>query len=210
MARGKIPQGMSIQDWGITYDELEPYYDRFEYMAGIAGKAGNIEGTIQPGGNPFEGPRSREYPVGPMQESYAGSLFRKAAGDLGYHPFPQPSGNLPEAYVNPDGHYRNHCLYCGFCERFGCEVGAKADPNVTVIPAALETGRFELRTGANVVRIVHDGKQGRAVQYYDQAGRLQEQPADLILGAALGLQQRAAAAGVRAWASPTTRAAAEA
>ena len=37
----KIPAGMSIQDWGITYDELEPYYDKFEYMAGIAGKAGN-------------------------------------------------------------------------------------------------------------------------------------------------------------------------
>jgi choline dehydrogenase-like flavoprotein len=29
---------MSIQDWGVTYDELEPYYDRFEYMAGISGK----------------------------------------------------------------------------------------------------------------------------------------------------------------------------
>jgi gluconate 2-dehydrogenase alpha chain len=177
----KIPAEMSIQDWGITYDELEPYYDRFEYMAGISGKAGNLKGTIRPGGNPFEGARAREYPVGPMQESYAGSLFRTAAGELGHHPFPQPSANLPEAYVNPDGNFRDHCLYCGFCERYGCEVGAKADPNVTVIPEALKTGRFELRTGANVVRILHDGKHGRAVQYYDQAGRLQEQPADLIL-----------------------------
>ena len=25
-----VPAGMSIQDWGITYDELEPYYDKFE------------------------------------------------------------------------------------------------------------------------------------------------------------------------------------
>ena len=29
-----IPAGMTIQDWGITYDELEPYFDKFEYMAG--------------------------------------------------------------------------------------------------------------------------------------------------------------------------------
>jgi gluconate 2-dehydrogenase alpha chain len=177
----RIPDEMSIQDWGITYDELEPYYDRFEYMAGIAGRAGNLQGTIVPGGNPFEGPRARRYPVGPMQESYAGALFGKAAGELGYHPFPQPSANLPEVYVDPDGKARNHCLYCGFCEHYGCEVGAKADPNVTVIPQALETGRFELRTGATAVRILHDGKQGRAVQYHDRAGRLQEQPADLIL-----------------------------
>ena len=24
---------MTIQDWGVTYDELEPHYDRFEYLA---------------------------------------------------------------------------------------------------------------------------------------------------------------------------------
>ncbi|HEV7750837.1 MAG TPA: GMC family oxidoreductase [Baekduia sp.] len=178
---GKIPDGMSIQDWGITYEELEPYYDRFEYMAGIAGRAGNIRGAIRPGGNPFEGARDRDYALGPMQESYAGAVFGETAAQLGYHPFPQPSANLPEAYVNPQGVSRSHCLYCGFCENYGCEVGAKADPNVTVIPEAMKTGRFELRTGANVVRIVHDGKQGKAVQYYDRAGRLQEQPADVIL-----------------------------
>ena len=27
-----IPADMTIQDWGITYDELEPYYDKFEYI----------------------------------------------------------------------------------------------------------------------------------------------------------------------------------
>jgi choline dehydrogenase-like flavoprotein len=54
---------MTIQDWGITYDELEPYYDKFEYTAAISGKAGNIKGAIQPGGNPFEAPRAREYPL---------------------------------------------------------------------------------------------------------------------------------------------------
>ena len=33
--KNKIPDYMTIQDWGITYDELEPYYDKFEQMAGI-------------------------------------------------------------------------------------------------------------------------------------------------------------------------------
>jgi len=54
-----IPEDMTIRDWGITYAELEPYYDRFEYTAAISGKAGNIQGQIQPGGNPFEAPRAR-------------------------------------------------------------------------------------------------------------------------------------------------------
>ena len=46
---------MTIQDWGVTYDELEPHYDKFEYLCGISGKAGNLNGQIQEGGNPFEG-----------------------------------------------------------------------------------------------------------------------------------------------------------
>src|SRR5262249_13284607 len=50
--RNFIPADMTIQDWGITYDELEPYYDKFEYTAAVSGKAGNIKGQIQPGGNP--------------------------------------------------------------------------------------------------------------------------------------------------------------
>jgi gluconate 2-dehydrogenase alpha chain len=48
-----IPADMTVQDWGITYAELEPYYDKFEYTAAVSGKAGNIGGQIQPGGNPF-------------------------------------------------------------------------------------------------------------------------------------------------------------
>ena len=35
---------LTIQDWGVTYHELEPHYDRFEYLLGTSGKAGNIKG----------------------------------------------------------------------------------------------------------------------------------------------------------------------
>jgi gluconate 2-dehydrogenase alpha chain len=179
--KNAIPPAMSIADWGITYEELEPYYDRFEYMAGIAGKAGNLRGHIVPGGNPFEGPRSREYPVPPMKEAQSATLLSTAAAQLGYHPFPQPSANLPQVYTNPDGITRNGCTYCGFCERFGCEVGAKASAPVTVIPVALATGKFEIRTGANVFEIKHDGKHAQSVLYYDAQGRVHEQPAKTVL-----------------------------
>ena len=113
---------MTIQDWGITYDQLEPYYDKFEYMAGIAGKAGNLKGQQIVGGNVFEGPRSREFPVKPPPDTRDRSLFRNATTQLGYHPFTGPTANLPPPYKNPDGVERGSCTYCGFCERFGCEV----------------------------------------------------------------------------------------
>ena len=76
---GIFPEGHHIQDWPVSYDELEPCYDRFEYLAGISGKAGNLNGKIVEGGNPFEGPRKREYALPPMQMTYAPTVFAEAA-----------------------------------------------------------------------------------------------------------------------------------
>src|SRR6266568_4339740 len=171
------------QDWGFTYDELEPHFDRFEYLYGICGKAGNLKGQIQPGGNPFEGPRSRDYPNPPMKTAYAGSLFGKAAGELGYHPFPAPSANMTRPYTNPYGVTLGACVYCGYCERFGCEMGAKASPQTTVLPVLLANKNYELRTLSNVIKINLDSEKKRAVgvTYVDSRGREFEQPAELVL-----------------------------
>ena len=37
---------LQIQDWGVTYDEIEHCYDRFEYLCGTSGKAGNLKGQV--------------------------------------------------------------------------------------------------------------------------------------------------------------------
>jgi gluconate 2-dehydrogenase alpha chain len=98
-----LPEDMTIQDWGVTFDDLEPHYDEFEYLCGTSGKAGNLKGTIQDGGNPFEGPRSRPYPTPPLKQGYGHMLFADACKQLGYKPFPQPAGNLSQSYTNPLG-----------------------------------------------------------------------------------------------------------
>ena len=45
-----------------------------------------------------------------------------------------PSANASRAYTNPDGSRLGACVYCGHCERFGCEANAKGSPHITVIP----------------------------------------------------------------------------
>src|ERR1700742_4270546 len=74
-----IPADMPLQDWGVSGAELEPYYDRLEYCAGISGKAGNIKGVIQKEGNAFEDPPSREYPRPPLLQNHGSQLFTKTA-----------------------------------------------------------------------------------------------------------------------------------
>ena len=115
-----LPEDMTIQDWGVTFDELEPHYDQFEYLCGTCGTAGNLKGQIQEGGNPFEGPRSQPYPNPPQKQGFGHMLWAKAAKELGYKPFPQPSGNMSQPYRNPLGVRMGPCTYCGFCEWFGC------------------------------------------------------------------------------------------
>src|SRR5471032_2536463 len=55
-----VPEGMLLQDYPLSYTELEPYFDKFEKVCGTAGKAGNLQGNIVKGGNPFEGPRTNQ------------------------------------------------------------------------------------------------------------------------------------------------------
>ena len=174
---------LTIQDWGVTYDELEPHYARFENLIGVSGKAGNIKGQIQPGGNPLEAPRSGEYPNPPQKETYFGAIFRKGAESLGYHPYPQPSSNLSRAYTNPLGIKMETCIFCGFCERFACPHYAKGSPQTTILPVLLQNPNYELRTLCEVLRVNLNStrKKATGVTYADDTGQEWEQPADLVL-----------------------------
>ncbi|MHB8743171.1 MAG: GMC family oxidoreductase [Sulfuricaulis sp.] len=178
-----IPHDMTIQDWGVTYEELEPYYDKWEYLCGISGQAGNVQGKIQPGGNPFEGPRARGYPLPPLKRSAATVKFDQAAKDVGFKPFPCAAANTSQPYKNPYGVQMGECTYCGFCEWFACGNYSKSSPQTTILPVLLKKSNFSYRTNCDVTRINLDSSGTRAtgVTYVDQQGREFEQPADLVI-----------------------------
>jgi gluconate 2-dehydrogenase alpha chain len=178
--RGRLPEDCTAQDWPLTYDDLEPYYERAERLMGISGKAGNLNGNKIEGGNIFEGERRSEYPTPPMKMPHLAALFRDATESLGYHPFPLPAATTSVAYTNPDGVARAGCSYCGYCERFGCMIGAKAQPTNTLMPVLVHRPNFELRTGAWVRRIAVEGGHARGIRYVDSKGEEIFQPADLV------------------------------
>ncbi|KON89816.1 GMC family oxidoreductase [Sporosarcina globispora] len=164
-------KGLQVQDWGITYDELEPYFYEFEKAAGIGGEEGEL------------GPkRANPFPNPPMKETPITARFKEAAKSLGMKPYHMPSGNMSQAYENQYGAKLAPCQYCAFCERFGCEYGAKADPTVAVIPFAKETGNVDIRNFANVTEIIHDGKKATGVRYVDvQTKEEFIQPAEMVI-----------------------------
>ena len=152
---GALPQGSTLEDWPLTYDELEPFYDTIEWELGVSGKAGNLAGKIDARGNIFEGPRRREYPMPPLRSTEFIDHMAEAARRLGWHPF------HPPAAINTESRdHRPGCAYHGFCNAGGCHVSAKNSTAVTTIPAAAKTKNLTIFDLAHVTRIATDA-QGR-------------------------------------------------
>jgi gluconate 2-dehydrogenase alpha chain len=177
----RLSPDWTIQDWGITYDEFENDYWRAEQLMGISGKAGNLRGQLQEGGNIFEGPRQHEYPTPPLTPTYTMGFFHKAATQLGYHPFPLPAANLSQAYTNPDNVSRPGCVFCGYCPTHGCMIGAKAQPTNTIMPVLTNRNNFVLRNHCWVRKIVHRNGKAEGVMYMDENGEETFQPAEVVV-----------------------------
>ena len=162
------PEGSTLDDWPITYAELEPFYEKAEWEIGVAGDMRT---------NPFSPPRARGYPMPAFPYNREGRLLEAAAQRLGLNPFPIPMLRNSVPYRG-----RNACIGCRYCVGFACEINAKCGTHNTVIPAALATGHCDLRTHTIVSEIVID-EHGRArgVKYFDAQDRAHVQPSDLVV-----------------------------
>jgi choline dehydrogenase-like flavoprotein len=158
----------TLEDWPISYADLEPYYEKAEGEIGVSG---------DDSGNPFKGPRKTPLPMPPLPPPREHEILEPAARALGLHPFP-----IPMLRNSVPRHGRPACMRCRWCCGFACEVDAKCGTHNTVIPRALATGSCVLRTGCMAKEILLDA-QGRArgVAYFDPEAGLQVQEADLVI-----------------------------
>jgi choline dehydrogenase-like flavoprotein len=131
-------------DWPLTYEELEPYYDRVETELGISGPVTWPWGPRRRGPYPY-----REHPLNGVAQ-----LFARGCDRLGIRWAPAPIATISA----PKGD-RPPCVYRGFCI-YGCSTNAKSSALVTYIPKAIEAGA-EIRADAMVTRIELD-ERGRA------------------------------------------------
>ena len=178
-----IPEGMTIQDFGVTYEELEPHFDFVEKVFGTSGVAYKVKGQIVGAGNIYEADRSDGYPMVPQKVPYTAHLFGKAAKEVGLNPFVAASSNASGPYVNPYGCQMGPCNFCGFCSGFACYNYSKASPNVNIMPALRDVAHFELRPNCNVLRINLDSdkKKATGVTYVNADGKTVDQPAALVI-----------------------------
>ncbi len=136
------PEGSSLADWPIGYDDIEPWYDRCEWEYGVSGDSEGVR---------FAGPRRRGYPMPPLPDTLATSTLRRGAAALGLSTSSVP---LLINSVPFDG--RAACVRCGACVGFACQAGAKNGAHNTAIPRALRTGRCDLLPLVQADRLLMD------------------------------------------------------
>src|SRR3712207_2452598 len=161
-----LPEGHTLADWPVSYEDLEPYYTTVEYLIGVAGDDSN----------PFI-PRSRPYPLPPLRPFRKSEIFRKATKEMGRHPYPTPVAVHSEPYNGYPA--TTYCTCNGGFRPFNDE---RWPPALTSIPEALATGNFDLRTHCRVIRVLTDsGVHASGVEYVDAGGELRVQEARTVI-----------------------------
>jgi gluconate 2-dehydrogenase alpha chain len=166
---GALPDGHTLTDWPVSYDELEPYYAKIEYLIGVAGNEDN----------PFVW-RSKPYPLPPLRPSRTSEIFSEATKHMGLHPYPTPVAVNSEPY---NGYPAT--TYCAWSAGFGPFNDERWHPGLTSVPEALATGNLELRTHCRVVRVLTDSNgHASGVEYVDANGthRVQEARTVILCG----------------------------
>ena len=140
------------EDWPISYQDLEPYYDKVESYIGVSGSREGLESM----------PDGKFLP--PMNLSCGGKRARQVLGKkFGWVVMPDRVANLTVAHNG-----RPACHYCDECQR-GCYTASYFNSPSVTLPAAARTGRLTLVSDAVVSHVVMS-EQGKAqgVYYVDR------------------------------------------
>ena len=135
--------------WPITYDALEPYYERAERLYHVRGQHGVDPTEVARGPFPYDA-----VPHAAAMEGIVCDLRK-----LGLHPSPLPLGLLRPGEA--DG-----CVLCNTCNSFPCKVGAKSDAEVCCVRHALLQPNVTLWTRAYARRLITNccGRKVEAVE----------------------------------------------
>ncbi len=137
-----VPEGSSLADWPLSYEELEPWYERAEGDLGVCGDGETM--------HQCHAPRQNAFPLPPLEPLRRTPILKAAAEGMGWATFPTPL-----AIASRDYQGRLACVRCTECVGFACPSGAKAGSHNTFLPRALRQG-CTLVTGAVASQIEVD------------------------------------------------------
>ena len=167
--RVKSPDGVA-DDWPISYQDLEPYYELNDSIMGVAGLEGD----------PAYPPIRNLLPPVPLGR--VGERLAEGFNKLGWHWWPSYAAIATRWYAP----HRSACVNMGPCN-LGCPLGAKASVDVTYWPLALKNG-VQIQTRSRVSKVITDEyDKVCGVEYFDQEGILRTLISKIVVMACNGV-----------------------
>ncbi|MBT7411019.1 MAG: GMC family oxidoreductase [Methylococcales bacterium] len=138
-------EGANVVDWPISYDDLEPYYQKVEEIVGVSGKVSQ---------HPHAEPRSTaNFPYPPTQEHPFASMIDQSCSVMGIN-----SLTTSRAILSTSVNQRNACSYNGYCGSYGCATGAKGSSRAALLNQAVSTGKCQIIANTAVHRLICNHK----------------------------------------------------
>ncbi|GAB4454009.1 MAG: GMC family oxidoreductase [Armatimonadaceae bacterium] len=165
-----VPEGSSLADWPLAYEDLAPFYERAERELGVAGDAERM---------PHLPPYRTPHPIPPLPMNQQGCVVQRGAEQKGWQ-----TVRVPLAVNSVPYQGRPACIHCQHCVGFACPVDAKNGTHNTLIPRAIATGKCRLETEAHVEQILTTEGRATGVVYWNHAGERVKAEAPVIVVAA--------------------------
>lgn len=164
-------KGANVCDWPISYEDLEPYYDKVEKVVGVSGTVVNHK---------FLEPRTNnKFPYESLEVNGATKWFDAACKTNGYEAFPTPRAILPTNALD-----RNGCSYSNFCGSYGCATGAKGSARA----ALLQKCKAKIISDAFVYKLDSNKTKITKAHYYDGNKKSHEVEAKIFVLAAQAIE----------------------
>ena len=161
----------NVVDWCISYEELEPYYEKVERVVGVCGEVVKHK---------FLEPRStKSFPYPKLEENGVTQWFDKACENLKYESIP-----TPRAVLSRNALGRNTCSYSNFCGSYACATGAKGSARA----ALLQKCKAEVRTECFVYKLDSNAEKITKVHYYDKELKSYEVTANIFVVAGQAIE----------------------
>lgn len=172
------------RDWCISYEELEPYYAKAEYLVGINGTK---ENQMKPFSNDHYQPPLEPNPI----SNYAKLGMERLGKDWGdIKPYRAPLAVITRDHPPSDRKVPKdpETIKTSYVNRYGCPLGVKSSTWVSLLSPISKQPNFEIRTNCVVTHLECQGSTVSRVVYRDPAGKTRFVEGKLIIVACSAIE----------------------
>ncbi len=172
------------RDWCISYEELEPYYAKAEYLVGINGTK---ENQMKPFSSNNYQPPLEPNPI----SNYAKLGMERLGKDWGdIKPYRAPLAVITRDHPPSDRKVPKdpETIKTSYVNRYGCPLGVKSSTWVSLLSPISKQPNFEIRTNCVVTHLECQGSTVSRVVYRDPAGKTRFVEGKLIVVACSAIE----------------------